>query len=171
MGADSHPPAPFRNVTKISSGSYPQGRYHPAKSVSATGMPAQETAPAAALQLRLSEQLQALSLVSETLTLRLLELEERLTGLEGKLEGLELSQNEGSSCESSDMLAATEERIARLEELLDEQSPVAHSASVHPLRPAVAETSSAANRFSEPELALNPFPEEEEQPFMDELSA
>ena len=134
-------------------------------------MSAQETAPAAALQLRLSEQLQALSLVSETLTLRLLELEERLTGLEGKLEGLELNQSEGSSCESSEMLAATEERIARLEELLDEQSPGAHSASVHPLRPAAPETSADAHRFSEPELELNPFPEEEEQPFMDELSA
>jgi TolA-binding protein len=127
-------------------------------------MSAQETAPAAALQLRLSEQLQALSLVSETLTLRLLELEERLTGLEGKLEGLELNQSEGSSCESSDMLAATEERLA-------EQSPGAHSASVHPLRPAASEASADAHRFSEPELELNPFPEEEEQPFMDELSA
>ena len=88
MGPDWHPPAPFRNVTKIGPGDRQQGRYHPAKPISATGMSARETAPAAALQLRLSEQLQSLSLVSETLTLRLLELEERLTGLENQLQTL-----------------------------------------------------------------------------------
>ena len=75
-------------------------------------MSARETAPAAALQLRLSEQLQSLSLVSETLTLRLLELEERLTGLENQLQTLSHSQSESNSIESTEILAATEERIA-----------------------------------------------------------
>jgi len=134
-------------------------------------MSARETAPAAALQLRLSEQLQAMSLVSETLTLRLLELEERLAGLETQLQGLTHSQSDSNSSESNEMLAATEERIARLEDLLNEQSPMAQSAKVHPLRPPVAEAGVDAEHFNEPELELNPFPEDEEQPFMDELSA
>ena len=134
-------------------------------------MSARETAPAAALQLRLSEQLQSLSLVSETLTLRLLELEERLTGLENQLQTLSHSQSESNSIESTEILAATEERIARLEELLDEQNPVAHSATVHPLRPGMAEASVETNQFIDSEPELNPFPEDEEQPFMDELSA
>ncbi len=73
--------------------------------------------------------------MSETLTLRLLELEERLTGLENNCRPCRISQSESNSIESTEILAATEERIARLEELLDEQSPVAHSATVHPLRP------------------------------------
>jgi len=63
-----------------------------------------------------------------------------------------------------------QERIARLENLLSAQAPA--EGRVHPLplrrpeRPLDLETS------EEPELELNPFPdEEEEQPFMDELSA
>lgn len=112
------------------------------------------------LQLRLSEQLQALSLVGESLTLRLLELEERLSGLEAQLEQLLHTAGQGESGDTADMLAATEERIARLEELLNEQ-PVASNqrkATLHSLQPAA-------------QAELNPFPEEEEQPFMDELSA
>jgi uncharacterized membrane protein YccC len=129
------------------------------------------------LQLRLSEQLQALSLVGETLTLRLLELEERLAGLEAQLEGLEQQQSSSASSESTDVLAATEERIARLEDLLNEQSParqpqgLSSSATVHPLHRPNAEAVVEADEFNEPELELHPFPEEEEQPFMDELSA
>ena len=134
-------------------------------------MSARETAPAAALQLRLSEQLQSLSLVSETLTLRLLELEERLTGLENQLQTLSHSPSESNSIESTEILAATEERIARLEELLDEQNPVAHSATVHPLHPGMAEASVETNQLIDSEPELTPFPEGEEQPFMDELSA
>lgn len=129
------------------------------------------------LQLRLSEQLQALSLVGETLTLRLLELEERLAGLEAQLEGLHQQQSSSASSESTDVLAATEERIARLEDLLNEQSPARHiqglgsTATVHPLHRPQAEAAEDSSDFSEPELELHPFPEEEEQPFMDELSA
>ncbi len=115
-----------------------------------------------ALQLRLSEQMQALSLVSETLTLRLLELEERLAALEAALEGLQhQQQSHPASADSAELLTATEERIARLEELLNEQS-APRQTNVHPLERAA---------ISEPELELNPFPEDEEQPFMDELSA
>lgn len=121
------------------------------------------TGEAPNLQLRLSEQLQALSLVGETLTLRLLELEERLSGLETQLQGLIQSRGPAETSDTADMLAATEERIARLEELLNEQ-PAApapswgtlHAVQQHPV---------------EEEAELNPFPEDEEQPFMDELSA
>jgi hypothetical protein len=129
------------------------------------------------LQLRLSEQLQALSLVGETLTLRLLELEERLAGLEAQLEGMHEQQSSSATSESTDVLAATEERIARLEDLLNEQVParpnqgLGSSATVHPLHRPNAEAAVDADAFSEPELELHPFPEEEEQPFMDELSA
>ena len=123
-----------------------------------------------ALQLRLSEQMQALSLVSETLTLRLLELEERLSALEGQLEGLQHLQSNTLSHDSADLLTATEERIARLEDLLNEQS-APKRATVHPLQRPVQQATDAGDGFSEPELELNPFPEDEEQPFMDELSA
>jgi len=139
---------------------------------------------ASELQQRLSEQLQALSQVGETLTLRLLELEERLGGLEDQLQDLqlgELSQADHTS-ETDELLAATEERIARLEDLLT----AAGHGRVQPLplrRPdrqlgLEAEGIHAAAPLNdgsgseEPELELNPFPEEEEeQPFMDELSA
>ncbi|MBV2352746.1 hypothetical protein KUL97_13630 [Synechococcus sp. HK05] len=134
-------------------------------------MSASASLSAGALQLRLSEQMQALSLVSETLTLRLLELEERLSALEGQLEGLQHLQSNTLSHDSADLLTATEERIARLEDLLTEQS-APQRASVHPLQRPQPEASAQDAGFNEPELELNPFPEEdEEQPFMDELSA
>jgi TolA-binding protein len=121
------------------------------------------------LQLRLSEQMQALSLVSETLTLRLLELEERLSAMEAQLEGLQL-QSSPSSTDSAELLTATEERIARLEDLLNEQS-APKRATVHPLQRPEHEASADHAGMHAAELELNPFPEDEEQPFMDELSA
>ena len=123
-----------------------------------------------ALQLRLSEQIQALSLVSETLTLRLLELEERLGALESQLEGLQHLQSSGIGDDATDLLTATEERIARLEDLLTAES-APKRATVHPLQRPTPEANAQREGFSEPELELNPFPEDEEQPFMDELSA
>jgi hypothetical protein len=133
-------------------------------------MSASESPSPGALQLRLSEQMQALSLVSETLTLRLLDLEERLAVLEGQLEGLLQHQSNPSSTDSTELLTATEERIARLEELLNEPI-VPRGASVHPLQRPQPEAADKHAGFSEPALELNPFPEDEEQPFMDELSA
>jgi hypothetical protein len=114
--------------------------------------------------------MQALSLVSETLTLRILDLEERLAALEGQLEGLLQHQSNPSSTDSTELLTATEERIARLEELLNEPI-VPRGASVHPLQRPQPEAADKHAGFSEPALELNPFPEDEEQPFMDELSA
>jgi len=122
------------------------------------------------LQQRLSEQLQALSQVGETLTLRLLELEERLEGLEEQV--LELDSRDqtptASLAETGVLLAATEERIGRLEELLTGRG------RVEPLplrRPVPVPMQQEGSPAGEPELGLDPFPEDEEQPFMDELSA
>ena len=145
---------------------------------------------ASELQQRLSEQLQALSQVGETLTLRLLELEERLGGLEEQLLELD-SRSEGQgelSADTGELLAATEERIARLEDLLTGQPgampsnrsrvqplplrrPERHTDEESAARAAALATNNEGSLEGEPELELDPFPQEEEQPFMDELSA
>lgn len=137
-------------------------------------------------QQRLSEQLEALSLVSETLTLRLLELEQRLTSLEDQLLELQVNgldqQAQGASGEI--LLAATEARISRLEDLLNGQ-PQALPRHLQPL-PSVRENpgaryadaperqqelDSTASMDEASAAEIDPFPEDEEQPFMDELSA
>jgi len=124
---------------------------------------------ASELQQRLSEQLQALSQVGETLTLRLLELEERLDGLEEQV--LELDSRDqaptANQAETGALLAATEERIGRLEELLTGRGRVQPLALRRPM-PVQGQDGSPAG---EPERGLDPFPDDEEQPFMDELSA
>jgi hypothetical protein len=136
---------------------------------------------ASELQQRLSEQLQALSQVGETLTLRLLELEERLGGLEEQLLELD-SRSEGQgdlAADTGELLAATEERIARLEDLLTGPSPAMGTGSGRlqplPLRrldpSAPAGLHDEGSPEGEPDLELDPFPQDEEQPFMDELSA
>ena len=157
---------------RLASAPIPSAQIH-----SATGMSASPSAalgsvtstPAQALQQRLSEQLQALSLVGETLTLRLLELEERLSTLEelmGNLQPSSESADLGSA--AVEMLTATEDRIARLEELLGDVTPqrgVHAPTNVHPI------TALQPEETADAELELDPFPEDEEQPFMDELSA
>ncbi|MEY4359293.1 MAG: hypothetical protein RLZZ631_779 [Cyanobacteriota bacterium] len=138
-------------------------------SANASSTPGSVTgSPAVAVQQRLSEQLQALSLVGETLTLRLLELEERLGALEAQLGALQEHGSADAGEAAIEMLTVTEDRIARLEELLGEETTLRGrpQASVHPLP-----QRQSSEDVSEPELELNPFPEEEEQPFMDELSA
>ena len=114
------------------------------------------------LHQRLSAQLQALSQVGEALTLRLLELEERLGGLESQLNALQLGEQEGADDEGNTqaLLAATEQRLAHLEDLLRE-----------PGRLHVLPLQQKGSPVDEPEAELNPFPDEEEQPFMDELTA
>ena len=127
----------------------------------------------ATLQHRISEQLQALSQVGESLTLRLLDLEERLKLIEEHLSD-QVSRSEADTGleHTGEILALTEERIARLEDLLTGQRlehagggghSHLHLSSV----PTYAKSSSTA--VEEPEQ--DPFPEDEEQPFMDELSA
>lgn len=132
--------------------------------------------PSSALPLhqRLGEQLQALSQVSETLTVRLLELEERVVEIEHRFERLldeARLEGEPGPGTTSEMLALTEERIARLEELL-EGTPVAAVRSAPSVLPFPrTEGHRSVNDAAEGEFAADPFPEEEEQHFMDELSA
>jgi chromosome segregation ATPase len=133
---------------------------------------------ASELQQRLSEQLQALSQVGETLTLRLLELEERLGGLEEQLLELDCRREDQGelSADTGELLAATEERIARLEDLLTGQASAVPGSRgrVQPLplrRPERQADDNEGSPDGEPELELDPFPQEEEQSFMDELSA
>ena len=135
--------------------------------------------PATSLQQRLSEQLQALSQVGERLTLRLLELEERLEGLEQQLNGLQPSGASAGSLTGA-LLEATAERISRLEELLNGSGEPGAGASSPSNESVEADTAprlqavrTAGNHdaYHEQELELNPFPDDEEQPFMDELSA
>ncbi len=122
---------------------------------------------------RLSMQLRDLSEISETLTLRLLELEERLAGLEGTLEALGRGQQaeaEGSDA-IVDLLEQTESRISRLEGLLESgvpsgSTPTRDATHLQLLPLAAPEDPAFAADTTE-----DPFPEEGEQPFMDELTA
>jgi hypothetical protein len=88
---------------------------------------------------RLADQLQVLSQVAETLTFRLLDLEERLAGQELQLKGG--SAGSDLIADGTELrLAETEERLTRLESLLesglgvevDLAEPVRHLRSVEP---------------------------------------
>ncbi len=126
--------------------------------------------------LRFGAQLKALGELTETLTLRLLEMEERLLHLEDQQVGLldRAGQDGADSAAVLDLLEQTDDRLTRLESLLDQ--PAHHGggggmapAGGHgrPLR-VVGDTEPA----SEPEYGAETlFPEEGEQPFMDELTA
>jgi hypothetical protein len=96
---------------------------------------------------RLAQQLQTLSQVVETLTYRLLELEERLTVQDQRLQEFsEAGRPElAISAAAHGRLEDTEERLQRIESLLT------GTAEVHDID--------------------GPFPEEPEQPFLDELEA
>ena len=129
---------------------------------------------------RLSEQLQALSQVGETLTLRLLEMEERLGCLEEHVQDLQRhdAQRVEASGSTTDLLMDTEARIARLEDLLSAESISSSSHSSgqavplrRPTHPSIEALHDEGSPLGEPHDELNPFPEEEEQSFMDELSA
>jgi hypothetical protein len=129
--------------------------------------------PAAPVQQRLSEQLRALSEVSEVLTIRLLELEERLARAEQQLEQQESGTQAGPDGAGStgEVLAQTEARIARLEEWLQ-----GHPASAVRLGPSVlpfprGESNGEEAVIHQGDFGVDPFPPEDEQHFMDELSA
>jgi hypothetical protein len=120
----------------------------------------------AQLQHRLGEQLQALSQVSEALMFRLLDLEERLGAVEQQLGSLHARDDQAApALDTGEILAVTEERLARLEDLLSgRRQPLGSAAGPHG---AIKAVGSPALR----EAAFDPFPEEEEQAFMDELIA
>ena len=124
---------------------------------------------------RLVEQLQQISEVSETLTYRLLELEERLA--EGERELAELrdqAQGAGEMPEAVESwLEQTDERLARVEELLRRGDARLSSVAASAARPlkAVSKALScpAASSLDEGvESDPDPFPEEGEQAFLDD---
>ena len=133
----------------------------------------------AQLQHRIGEQLQALSQVSEALMFRLLDLEERLGAAEQQLGSLHAREDQvvaGIGVDTVEILALTEERLARLEDLLSSSrqplaglgnSTYALDGGSHGAKAAIKAVASPVER----EEAFDPFPEEEEQAFMDELIA
>lgn len=144
-------------------------------------MAAQSALPSPAqLQHRIGEQLQALSQVSEALMFRLLDLEERLGAVEQQLGSLSARDDQAASglgVDTGEILALTEERLARLEDLLSGgrqplggggSSPYGQDAGFAGAQGAIK---AMASRSAVRDSAFDPFPEEEEQAFMDELIA
>jgi hypothetical protein len=133
--------------------------------------------------------MQALSEVTETLTLRLLELEERLAATERGL------RSGGAPDALQQLMAHTEQRLSRIEQLLASeappesesesasltprlqvlhaQPPVSVSAGITVRSPAGEDPVNPAEENEETDfvLAEEPFPDDGEQPFMDELIA
>ena len=110
----------------------------------------------------LSQGLEALSAIGESLTFRLLELEQRLAALEDKTKQLgKIELTEGLHQETASTLENTERRIARLEDLLTNPTQIqqAHSEALEEVQ------------NEEEFIEENPFPDEVEQPFMDEFAA
>jgi uncharacterized coiled-coil protein SlyX len=129
--------------------------------------------PSAPCSHRLADHLRVLSEVAETLTYRLVELEERLAAQENQLQRLLQDQDSVIGEEIDDRLADTEERLARIEALLrgvERPSSTRHLTQVKP--PALQQEAIAPNGAREAMAEAEPFLEDEgEQPFMDELIA
>ena len=119
------------------------------------------TPPTPEASQRLAQQLHTLSQVVETLTYRLLELEERLSVQDRRLQELaETPQPDlGMAVAAQGRLEETEERLKRVEALLNGIEP----STVSPAGP--------AGRAAEVHDIDGPFAEEPEQPFLDELEA
>ncbi|TVS06840.1 MAG: hypothetical protein EA413_02785 [Cyanobium sp. PLM2.Bin73] len=119
------------------------------------------TPPAPEASQRLAQQLHTLSQVVETLTYRLLELEDRLSVQDRHLQDLaEAAQPDlGMAAAAQGRLKDTEERLKRVEGLLTGIEP----ATVSPAGP--------AGRAAGVHDIDGQFPEEPEQPFLDELEA
>lgn len=109
---------------------------------------------------RLTHQLNTLSEVVETLTYRLLELEERLAASEGRLAAIAATDQTASAASETVglRLEDTEERLLRIEAMLT-------APQAHPPR-------DWGDAFGAEQQDLDgPFPEEGEQRFLDELEA
>jgi hypothetical protein len=128
---------------------------------------------------RLVDQLHALSRVAESLTVRLLELEERLVDQETRL--LPLIEAgpaiDAAALEGMDLrLGETEERLAQLEDLLREGDGrdgrrLGGQRLDRSLRALPRPLSLEAAEEPDVDAETDPFPEEGEQPFMDERIA
>ncbi len=126
--------------------------------------------------LRFGLQLKGLGELTETLTLRLLEMEARVLHLEDQqCRLLDRAGRDGvDSAAVLDLLEQTDDRLTRLEVLLEQsahsQAPEGMPPAGGPVRP--LRVLDAADPAAEQEYGAEPlFPEEGEQPFMDELSA
>lgn len=137
----------------------------PASSINASG------AGAPAFQERLAAQLHTLTQVVETITYRLLELEERLGEQEMLLQ--EMQQQAGAAVQFSEQAEQrvddTEERLGQLESLLSGQASIPPAAARH-LQPVRAGQRPQPEQ-EQPVPIDGPFLEEPEQPFMDDLAA
>jgi TolA-binding protein len=106
--------------------------------------------------------LEALSNIGESLTFRLLELEQRFEAVEEKISQFAAAHSAAEmQSKTLSTLECTERRIARLEDLLSNPSPAQMVQSE-----AIGELAHDEECFEE-----NPFPDEVEEPFMDELAA
>jgi chromosome segregation ATPase len=110
---------------------------------------------------RLVEQLERLGELSETLTFRVVELEERLAEQQATIEASAAALRNGED-QLEERLLASEQRLARVESLLRRVDSAGRGAHLEALAPPALQ--------QEP-LEPNPFPEEGEQPFMDERVA
>ena len=121
---------------------------------------------------RVAEQLQTLSQVVETITYRLLELEERLAGQESRMQ--DLHQQAGRSIQLSDGAEQrcddTEERLVRLELLLNGMDASSSAPPSRHLQPVQSGRDGGLDG-EERDTIDGPFLEEPEQPFMDDLEA
>ena len=131
---------------------------------------------------RLADQLQTLSEVAETLTFRLLELEERLAAQELKVGSLLEGQGGdlGDLAEDTELrLGDTEDRLARVEGLLSGLESPGAVRHLHQVVTTAAGLDQQVHQdtFLDDNLAEESFLDEEEQPFpedqsfLDELSA
>jgi TolA-binding protein len=128
--------------------------------------------------LRLADQLQVLSQVAESLTYRLLELEERLGGQEHRISErlAEVTAQEVAQGEAMELrLDDTEERLARIEAALQGLDRPGGSRHLQAVQPPALQQELPAHRPTPHALdgspEEDPFIDEGEQPFMDELIA
>ena len=133
--------------------------------------PSPEGVPPSPWSFRLVEQLQQFSEVTENLTYRLLELEDRLAAAESELAQQHEQARGGAEVPEAmeAWLEDTEQRLGRVEELLRGGGTRSGAAAGRPL---IAVAPIQAGAESSPlEEEIDPFPEEEEQDFLDEQIA
>jgi hypothetical protein len=122
---------------------------------------------------RLADQLTLLSEVTEALTYRLLQFEEKLAGCEEPLSQLLSGQDPAAEEEMETRLLLTEEKLSRIEAMLNglERTGIArHRSPVTP--PSLQQELIPSSHMNIHALSeAYPFSEEGEQPFMDELIA
>jgi len=135
--------------------------------------PSPSTAPPPSWSQRLVEQLRLISEVSETLTYRLLELEERLAAGERQLALLGEQARDSAALPPAmeTWLEQTDERLGRVEELLRRSDGRGGIASAAAGRSLMAVRAPLGRTCESEPAEPDPFPQEEEQAFLDEQIA